>query len=84
MLCWTWGCLLAAAVMGILAVHRVEVVARPGSSQLQLDTGEKIYKAGCVSCHGPDGKGQSQNLAGFERPSTFPDFTDCPTSTPEA
>jgi len=82
-LCWSWICLLGAAVMAILAVHRVELVARPGSNQLKLDTGEKIYKAGCVSCHGPDGKGQSQNLAGFERPSTFPDFTDCYTATRE-
>jgi mono/diheme cytochrome c family protein len=79
----SWGCLLAAAVMAILAAHRVELVARPGSSQLKLDTGKKIYMAGCVSCHGPDGKGQSQNLAGFERPSTFPDFTDCSGSTRE-
>jgi mono/diheme cytochrome c family protein len=52
-------------------------------SQLSLGTGQQIYQAGCVSCHGPNGKGQSQELAGFERPETFPDFTDCPTSTPE-
>jgi mono/diheme cytochrome c family protein len=55
----------------------------PAPSTLKLETGKQIYDAGCVSCHGPDGKGQSQNLAGFERPDTFPDFTDCPTSTPE-
>ena len=83
LIAWSMGCLLAAAVMAILAVHRVELVARPGSSQLKLDTGKKIYMAGCVSCHGPDGKGQSQNLAGFKRPSTFPDFTDCYTATRE-
>jgi mono/diheme cytochrome c family protein len=55
----------------------------PAPTKLKLETGKQIYEAGCVACHGPDGKGQSQNLAGFERPDTFPDFTDCPTSTPE-
>ena len=53
------------------------------STTLKLDSGEEIYKAGCVSCHGPDGSGQPQALAGFEPPATFPDFTDCPTSTVE-
>ena len=54
-----------------------------GASRLTLETGKQIYQAGCISCHGADGKGQSQELAGFERPSTFPDFSDCPTATPE-
>jgi mono/diheme cytochrome c family protein len=54
------------------------------SGKLKLDTGEEIFRGGCISCHGPDGKGQPQNIAGFEKPDTFPDFSDCPTSTPEA
>lgn len=49
----------------------------------KLQTGEEIYKAGCVACHGPDGRGQPKAIAGFDPPDTFPDFTDCPTSTPE-
>jgi mono/diheme cytochrome c family protein len=53
------------------------------ASRLTLETGKQIYQAGCISCHGANGKGQSQELAGFERPSTFPDFSDCPTATPE-
>lgn len=57
--------------------------AAPPVSTLKLDTGKQIYEAGCVSCHGPDGAGQPQHLAGFEPPATFPDFTDCPTSTVE-
>src|SRR5262249_61171579 len=57
--------------------------SQPASGTLKLESGKQIYDAGCVACHGPDGKGQRQNLAGFERPDTFPDFSDCPTSTPE-
>jgi len=57
--------------------------AQPATRTLTLDTGKQIYDSGCVACHGPDGKGQSQNLAGFEPPSTFPDFSDCPTSAVE-
>ena len=78
-----WSFLLVAALVTILATHQVALLARSGNSRLKLDTGKEIYMAGCASCHGPNGKGQSQNLAGFERPSTFPVFPDCPTSTPE-
>jgi len=52
-------------------------------STLKLDTGEEIYKAACVGCHGPDGKGQPQTTVGFELPKTFPDFTDCRGTSPE-
>jgi mono/diheme cytochrome c family protein len=69
--------------MLLIAMLTVYVAGLAGQSKLKLDTGEEIFKAGCISCHGPNGKGQARNLAGFERPDTFPDFTDCPTSTPE-
>jgi mono/diheme cytochrome c family protein len=72
------------ACAGVSSVAAQTAPGQPNApSKLKLDTGKQIYEAGCVACHGPDGKGQSQNLAGFERPETFPDFTDCPTSTPE-
>lgn len=58
-------------------------IAQAPASKLLLDTGKQIYDAGCVSCHGPDGSGQTRNMAGFEPPATFPDFSDCPTSTVE-
>ena len=81
---WAVGsCLLIAFLAAILSTHGVALLARSGNSRLKLDTGKEIYRAGCASCHGPDGKGQTQDLTGFERPSTFPDFTDCRSSTPE-
>jgi mono/diheme cytochrome c family protein len=45
--------------------------------------GEAIYRTACTSCHGPDGRGMSKAIAGFEQPRTFPDFTRCDQTTPE-
>src|SRR5207244_7003971 len=42
-----------------------------------------LFEAGCVGCHGGDGKGQPQTILGFVPPSSFPDFSDCPTTSPE-
>src|SRR5262249_18061244 len=51
--------------------------------ELKLETGEDIYKAACVGCHGPAGKGQPESTLGFEKPPQFPDFSDCNGSTRE-
>jgi mono/diheme cytochrome c family protein len=51
---------------------------------LALRTGKEIFEAGCVACHGHDGRGQPQTTLGFEPPATFPDFTDCNATTREA
>lgn len=62
---------------------------QPTSSQqastkgMKLDTGEEIYKASCIGCHGQNGTGQPEYILGFEPPDTFPDFTDCNGSTRE-
>jgi len=53
------------------------------SSTLRLDSGEQIYKAACMACHGPDGKGTPKTISAFEPPRTFPDFTQCNQTTPE-
>jgi mono/diheme cytochrome c family protein len=45
--------------------------------------GKQIFNNGCVACHGADGRGTPQTIAGFERPDTFPDFTKCDQTTPE-
>jgi mono/diheme cytochrome c family protein len=76
-------CLVAAALITADATQVAAQADRPPAATMKLETGRQVYEAGCVSCHGPDGSGQSQSLAGFEPPDTFPDFTDCPTSTVE-
>ena len=49
----------------------------------ELTGGDAIYHAGCAGCHGPNGEGAAQTATVFDRPSTFPDFSDCATTTPE-
>jgi mono/diheme cytochrome c family protein len=40
---------------------------------MNLDTGQEIFEAACVGCHGP-GQGQLDSTVGLEKPATFPDF----------
>jgi mono/diheme cytochrome c family protein len=55
----------------------------PQSAARGLTSGEAIFNAGCAGCHGPRGAGAPETTIGFEKPSTFPDFTDCAGTTPE-
>lgn len=48
-----------------------------------VKNGERIYKSGCIACHGPNGVGAPETLTEFKRPGTFPDFTRCDQTTPE-
>ena len=50
---------------------------------LTLDSGQRIFEAACIGCHGPGGRGQPQTTLGFELPATYPDFSDCNGSTRE-
>lgn len=48
-----------------------------------LADGREIYRSDCAACHGDDGKGTSTEVAGFQKPTTFPDFTRCDQTTSE-
>ena len=45
-------------------------------------TPENLYRAACITCHGPDGTGAPRSIVGFDAP--LPDFTDCAFATAEA
>jgi mono/diheme cytochrome c family protein len=54
-----------------------------GNTHASAQRGQLIFKSDCAACHGADGRGTPQEIAGFERPRTFPDFTQCDQTTPE-
>lgn len=54
-----------------------------GSEDAPWSEGRDLYQSACVACHGADGSGAPQTLIGFEKPQTFPDFTECDQSAPE-
>jgi len=51
--------------------------------QLGLHDAKAIYQAACAGCHGSNGEGAPQSVAGFQRPDTFPHFNKCDETTPE-
>ncbi len=68
----------------LLIVAAAAAPAAGGQAGAQgLTTGAAIYQAGCAGCHGPDGTGAPDTTVGFDKPATFPDFTDCAGTTPE-
>lgn len=64
---------VAAGFMFLLPL--IGMSAAQESGQGTFKTGEEVYMAACVNCHGPDGKGMPQSVVGFDVP--LPDFSDC-------
>ena len=55
----------------------------PTRAAAGLTSGAEIYRAGCAGCHGSNGEGAPLTSTMFDRPATFPDFSDCSGTTPE-
>jgi mono/diheme cytochrome c family protein len=76
---WRTSVSIAAVIFcGALAFGQPQ-----GSQTSNLHTGRDIFFGGCITCHGPDGRGTLRSTIGFEPPSTFPDFTDCSSASRE-
>src|SRR5215469_6695504 len=78
--CKTTGQILFVGLVASTALLFSQKI-RQGSHD--VENGERLYKAGCVTCHGAGGNGAPQTLTEFKRPDTFPDFTRCDQTTPE-
>jgi mono/diheme cytochrome c family protein len=78
-----WGHLPAAIILATAWFQGILLSQTNQAGARALHTGKEIFRAACVGCHGPDGKGMPRSTAGFEPPSTFPDFTDCNATTRE-
>jgi mono/diheme cytochrome c family protein len=72
---------LAFVILGSAAMLPAQTA---GSGRLEAKSGKEIYVKGCITCHGPEGKGMPQPTLGFEPPATFPDFTACVATAREA
>lgn len=70
---------LCAAGSAILIAQTLKYARKPDPAN-----GKVIYNGGCIACHGVNGKGAPETSTEFKRPDTFPDFTRCDQTTPEA
>lgn len=69
----------AGVMLGIVCATLVATAQAPGAGPLR--TPRAVYEASCMSCHGPDGRGQPKSVVGFDV--ELPDFSDCAFTTPE-
>jgi hypothetical protein len=70
-----WGATLIALAIGLVGAAGASHSSRDSRLVSAPRTGEQIYRAACVGCHGADGSGAAQTTVGFTVP--LPDFTDC-------
>src|SRR5438270_7219737 len=77
------GRLIAPIAIGLFATTGYTFAQSGHFAPPDLAVGEKVWKSGCISCHGADGKGTPTEIAGFQQPNTFPDFSRCDQTTAE-
>jgi mono/diheme cytochrome c family protein len=73
----------ALMATALLFMMRTASFAQTLPKALRLNTGQEIWQAACVACHGADGRGMPQSISAFQKPDSFPDFTRCDQTTAE-
>lgn len=88
---WT-ACFIRGAALSAVSCSIVLLGTTPSHVSAQtlhyakppdVEDGERVYKGGCIACHGAEGKGAPESSTVFKRTDTWPDFTDCAGTTPE-
>lgn len=77
------ACTSLALAFALVCVSDAQFTPGENSHPKSSTHGEQIYRNACAACHGADGRGTPQSIAGFTPPRTFPDFTACNQTTPE-
>ena len=67
----------------LLIFAAVAITAQAQSRPATGLMGAELFAAGCAGCHGPQGSGAPDSTVGFEKPSTYPDFSACDQTSPE-
>ena len=78
----TFAWIAVTAAVSVSAARQAGPAPGAGSALPAGATGEEIYRATCITCHGPDGKGSPRSVVGFD--TQLPDFTDCAFATAES
>lgn len=74
--------LTTAVTLFVLACASLVLQAQsPAAPPEPARTPRAVYESACMSCHGPDGRGNPKSIVGFDV--ELPDFTDCGFATPE-
>jgi mono/diheme cytochrome c family protein len=79
---WT---VVIAVVLLFIGISATALLTQtlPHSRPADIKNGERIYKGGCIACHGGGGSGALESLTEFQRPDTWPNFSRCDQTTAE-
>jgi hypothetical protein len=80
---WVGTLIVCVVVLVLFGTLRLSAQTLRYTKRPDVKNGEKVYKDGCIACHGAEGKGAPMTSTVFTRPDTWPDFTACDQTTPE-